>query len=104
MLTAEQIIDLAEENGFRATSYWESSSDGHRLPTRKEISLWLRDIRPEAWEILMSNLTEVPVSLMGTRVVSGSGALDGRLFPEYRALLKGVNEKRAAIGLPPVLD
>jgi len=104
MLTAEQIIDIAEANNIRATSYWEASSEGHRLPKRREISLWLRDVRPEAWEALMSDLTEVPVSLLGTRIVSGSGSLDGRLFPEYVAALERVNEKRAAVGLPPVLN
>lgn len=34
--------------------------------------------------------------------MTGSGATDGLLYPEYRAIIARVNEKRAAVGLEPV--
>lgn len=64
--------------------------------------MWFNGECVDAWVKLMTHLTEVPVSIHGTRQVTGSGATDGRLFPGYAACLKEVNELRAKVGLAPV--
>lgn len=51
----------------------------------------------------MSDLTEVEVSVYGTRQVTGSGATDGLLKPAYAALLAQVNERRDSVGLQRIL-
>lgn len=60
MLTADQVLDLAEKNNIRATSHWESTSEGFRPPKRRRITLWFNEVRPEAWEIIMATPTEIP--------------------------------------------
>lgn len=102
MLTVDQILDLAEANHIRATCYWEDKSTGHRLPKRTGITLNFTSRLPEVWRTLMSDVSEIPVTIFGTRQSTGSGATDNMLYPEYAALLKEVNAKRAEVGLEPV--
>lgn len=52
--------------------------------------------------VFLTNCTEVPVTIYGTRQVTGNGATDNYLYPAYAALLPQVNIKRAAIGLERV--
>ena len=105
MLTVTQVYDMAEENDIRITNVWEtpSTTDGRTVPTPKlvEIRLWFKKEHPLTWATLMSNLSEVPVSISGTRQMTGSGATDGTFYPCYAALLPEVNRRRAAVGLEP---
>ena len=102
MLTAEQIIDLAEANNIDASCYWEDSSKGHRLPKRTRINLSFKGVSPDAWFALMTNNTEVPVRCFGTRPATDNPSTDGRLHPDYAAMLPAVNARRAELELAPI--
>ena len=106
MLSVTQIQDLAEENRLDITNVWETptSTKGREVPSPKlvEIRLWFKKESPLTWATLMSNLTEVDVSVRGTRQMTGSGATDGTFYPCYAALLPEVNRRREAVGLEPL--
>ncbi len=103
MLTVEDIHKLATENGLDFTAHYaETCVKGVEPPKPSRITVWFRQECVPAWEALMSQLTEVPVALYGTRQVTGSGATDGRLFPGYAQRVKDVNQARKAAGLAPV--
>lgn len=89
MLSIQEIEVLADQRGLQLAK--RSGS----------MTIWFQPTRPdtEAWVTLMTDLTEVPVTIYGTRQVTGSGATDNSLFPAYAALLPSVNAKRASIGL-----
>lgn len=106
MLTTTRIYELAEENDLRLTNVWETptTTDGREVPTPKlvEIRLWFTKECPLTWATLLSDVSEVEVSIRGTRRMTGSGATDGTFFPCYAALLPEVNRRREAVGLEPV--
>ena len=100
MLTINAIRDLATCHALVVTTHYPAlTTRGTELPKASSLTVWFKGKAPAAWETLMSDVTEVPVSLHGTRAVTGSGATDDRLLPAYAALLPGVNERRAAVGL-----
>lgn len=89
MLSIQEIEVLADQRGLEMVKRSDS------------MTIWFQPTKPdtEAWVTLMTDLTEVPITIYGTQQVSGSGATDNRLFPAYAALLPSVNAKRAEIGL-----
>jgi hypothetical protein len=102
MLTTEQIHDLAEKHQLRVVCHWESSTHGRALPQLRSLSVYIPPDHVEAWVAIMSDTTAVPVTVTGTRQVTGSGATDDTLFPCYAAELKRVNASRATVGLEPI--
>ncbi len=90
MLSIQEIELLAGKRGLQMAKRRADS-----------VTIWFQPTSPdpEAWATLMTDLTEVPVTIYGTRQVTGSGATDNRLFPAYAALIPDVNAKRASIGL-----
>lgn len=100
MLTASDIRNIAEENDLVIHEYAGIDADGP--PAR--ISIFFDHECPDAWFSLMTNATVVPVRIFGTRIVSGSGAIDGALKDPYAQLLKQVNDARRKIGLDIVLN
>ena len=99
MLTIDQIRKLAKQNDIKLTNHWQAITHDDEPAQLQSMSLRFTREAPEAWATLMSNLSEVPCSLTGTRQVTGSGATDGTFFPCYEALLPEVNLKRKEIGL-----
>ncbi len=100
MLTLEAIQALAKQHNLQLTAHYpQVSTSGIEPPKPKSLTVWFREECVDAWLALMTQLTEVPVSLYGTRQVTGSGATDGRLYPSYAAHLAQVNQARQTIGL-----
>lgn len=100
MLTLQAIQALAQQHNLDLTAHYpQSSSSGIEPPKPKSLTVWFREECVDAWLALMTQLTEVPVSLYGTRQTTGSGATDGRLYPAYAAHLPAVNRARETIGL-----
>lgn len=104
MISVEQIQDLAEKNDIRINYNWDKDHSGPTPPQLLGIRLFFMKRAPEAWATLMMDNTAVPVSIMGTRMVTGSGATDDTLYPEYAQMLPAINVKRAEVGLNPVLN
>lgn len=100
MLTIQDIETLAAEQGLKLHASYPAGQEGQGKP--KSLTVWFNRECVDAWVKLMTQLTEVPVDIYGTRQVTGSGSTDGRLFPGYEACLKQVNDVRAKIGLGPV--
>lgn len=103
MLTIAEIDQLAQKHGLKLNARYPTTAQGVKPPLPTSISIWFQGVCVEAWKTLTTSLTEVPVSIHGTRQVSGSGSIDGRLYPEYEALLGEVNATRATIGLGRIL-
>lgn len=104
MLNVEAIYNLANKHGLKFQAHYGNSNCATlEAPKPKSISISFHAECVAAWKALMTELTEVPVSITGTRQVTGSGATDGRLFPCYEAVVNEVNERRAEIGLAPVI-
>lgn len=99
MLTVAAIEQLALKHGLKLIARYPTIADGVQPPQPTLIIIWFHEVCAEAWKTLTTSLTEVPVSIHGTRQMTGSGSTDGRLFPAYEALLGEVNATRAAIGL-----
>lgn len=98
MLTREQIYDLAEKNNLQLLNHWASVSEGRALPELNKITLFFpRTPVPDAWFTLMTELSEVPVEVRGTRPEVHDG-----LAEAYKERLPEVNSRRAEIGLTPV--
>ncbi|MNR71857.1 hypothetical protein D3C71_25360 [compost metagenome] len=107
MLTAAEIQTIAQSAGARCTFGWKlpesyTSDLASPQPVLAGIRVLFERPDPSAWAQLMSAKTEVPVEILGTRRVSGSGAIDGTLEPVYADLLDQVNVKRREVGLVPV--
>lgn len=94
MITVSQVLDLADKYNLSLHSQWEQSTNGREFPKRLHMTLSLFAVLPDVWEFLMSDNTEVPLRLVGTR----PGNHD-TLRPEFAELLPKVNAKRAALGL-----
>lgn len=100
-LTDLEALAKAHDLDFRAR-FPETTAADLTPPRPTAVSIRFKGVKPDAWRTLMTNLTEVDVSISGTRTVTGSGATDDMLFPEYRAMLPEVNARRAEIGLQRV--
>lgn len=96
VLSLEDIECLAEAHGLNVT--FRRGAGG------KNVVLWFKGDQAESWALLMTSLTEVPVTVRGTRRVTGSGATDGTLHEAYAARLAEVNATRMKIGLEPVCN
>ena len=102
MLTLTQIQELSDQHALKLSVQYPTFKSGSLTPPKPtRVLVTFEKEAPDAWEAFMTQLTEVPVELFGTRVVSGSGALDGRLMPGYLALLPRVNSERKTMGLSP---
>lgn len=99
MLTIEDIKSVVEANGIEVFARYPEIREGFTPPKPIALTLYFREEKPDAWQVLMSDLTEVPVAINGTRISSPSGAIDGSLYPAYAARLSTVNEARAKVGL-----
>jgi hypothetical protein len=102
MLTIQDIHELAKRHNIEFRARYDTSANDLTPPKPEYISLWFTEESVDAWRELMTKPTEVPVRLNGTRQVSGNGAIDGRLFDGYKAILGEVNAARAEIGLDRV--
>lgn len=103
ILSLHEIEQLTQQHGLSVSVYrGEACVSGGSLPAPKRISVRFKDECVPAWRTLMTHLTEVPVSIYGTRTVTGSGATDDQLLPGYRAILDEINRARAQIGLDRV--
>jgi hypothetical protein len=113
VLKVPDIFALTNETPVEVTCYYAKSGYKGAPPhTPERISLWfppldkqtpgMREALAGRWEALMSNLSEVPVDIHGTRITHPSGNLDGALASEYQARKAVVNAARAQIGLPAV--
>jgi hypothetical protein len=103
MLSIQAIQQLAKEHSLKLTAHYpQTSTEGIEPPAPRSLTVWFREEAVDAWEPLMTQLTEVPVSIYGTRTVTGSGATDDQLYPAYKARLPHVNATRKLIGLEPV--
>lgn len=98
MLTLQDLKQLAESHGLEIRARYPAA-DGLTPSQPTSVIVWFEEVCVEAWRTLMTNLTEMPVSIYGTRMSTGSGATDGTLYPAYAAALPDVNVARAAIGL-----
>lgn len=97
MITVSQVLDLADKHNLPLHSEWERSTNGRDFPKRLQMHLSMFKPMPEVWEFLMSDLSEVPVRIRGSRP-----GIHDTLHPEYVPLLPRINEKRAALNLEPV--
>lgn len=96
MLTLGDLQEFAKRHELQlSVRHGRSSGQDQAV----EASIWFTKERPDAWRQLLTTLTEVPITIYGTRQMTGSGATDDRLFPCYAALLDQVNAERRAIGL-----
>lgn len=103
MLTVEAIAQLAQDHNLEFVAHYpQSTAAGLVPPSPTSLSVRFREECVDAWFALMTQLTQVPVRISGTRQVTGSGATDDRLYPGYRARLAEVNQLRATVGLSPV--
>ena len=103
MWTIDAIRALARDHGLEVTTHWPSSSTtSPEAPKPSSLTLWFKEPAPVAWQALMSEPTEIPVAVYGTRQSTGSGATDGMLHPGYAALLDVVNARRVEAGLERV--
>ena len=102
MLTIQAIKDLAKKYNLEVSYRHSSVLSSCENPKPISITIWFKEESVEAWETLMSQRSEIPVNIYGSRQVSGSGAIDGRLFPGYMAILDRVNVERQKVGLPIV--
>ena len=100
MLTLDAIQAIAQANDLDVLANYSSTSlRGLQPPKPNALTVWFRHESVDAWVELMTQLTEVPLSIHGTRQCTGSGATDGRLYPGYAARLDEVNAERAKVGL-----
>ncbi|MCC5610973.1 hypothetical protein LC612_30550 [Nostoc sp. CHAB 5834] len=99
MLKIEDIQKIAEDNGIEVLARYPQYCEGFTPPKPISLTLYFREEKVDAWQVLMSDLTEVPVSINGTRISSPSGAIDGSLYPAYASRLSIVNAARATVGL-----
>lgn len=103
ILSLHDIEQMALQHGLEVSVYrGEAGVSGGDLPRPKRISVRFKGECVPAWRTLMTHLTEAPVSIYGTRTVTGSGATDDQLLPGYRAILDEVNHARTQIGLDRV--
>lgn len=103
VLSVNEIKALACSNGLDVREHFPKGSvENGKSPSPVALSVWFREESADVWEKLMSSLTEVPVTVLGTRQVTGSGATDNILYPAYAERLSGVNSIRASIGLEPI--
>lgn len=102
MLSIEKIHEIAEANNIEVTNSWQPTSAGRSAPRCLGMILRFREVKPQAWAELLSDIAEVPLTVYGTRVSTSSGATDNRLDPAYAALLPAVNARRAELGLSTV--
>ena len=103
MLSIENIFNLAGSHPISVTSHYDActqTSNAPPKPSRMSVRFHADD--PEVWSLRMTELTEVPVSMFGTRKVTGNGATEDLFKPAYSALLGEVNAKRAGLGLATV--
>lgn len=102
MLSVDELQEFAKRHdlGMRVR-YGVTSARGGQPPAASA-TIWFKREQPDAWRELMTSLTQIPVTIYGTRQVTGSGSTDNRLYPAYAALLKEVNSAREAIGLERV--
>lgn len=102
-LSVEAIAALGTHHGLQVSMRYPACTlPPGELPKADTIFVAFSQVNADVWELLMSSQTDVPVELSGTRQVSGNGAIDGRLFPEYAQRLNAVNKARNALGLSVV--
>ena len=106
VLSISEVHDIAQNAGLTFRAQYDRSVIGLKPPAPVQLHVRFNGeaVNVEAWMTLMSSLTEVPVALTGTRQISGSGAIDGTLFPAYREQLDVVNKARNIAGLTPVYN
>jgi hypothetical protein len=105
MLTIENIIAIGQAHGLEIRlQYPAQSCEAGIAPKASEIRVTFprSDFKPDAWFELVSNTTEIPVNIQGTRQVSGSGSIDGSLYPVYAERLQEANVLRSNCGLSPL--
>lgn len=104
VLTVNEILSMASSNGLDVTAqYPKGYVTCGEVPRPVSLTVWFRKESVDVWEKLMSSLAEVPVNILGTRQMTGSGATDDRLYPVYAARLDVVNSVRASIGLERIV-
>lgn len=99
MITVSQVLDLADKHNLPLHSTWEEHTRGREFPKRLSMTLSMHKPLPDVWEFLMSDVSEVPVRIMGSRP-----GMHDTLHPEYVPLLPRINEKRAALNLERVTN
>jgi len=105
--TLEELIQILDQNKIK---YYGETSETVIYPAmKKEYKGYIRihfspeNPLPDVWEsILISNIKGIEVSVSGTRIVSGNGAIDGMLLPEYAMRRESLNEKRKSLGFQPI--
>lgn len=112
-LDVQSILALTDETPIDVTFYYPQSGCKGQPPHKPEQimlhfppldkqSPGMQEALAGRWEALTSHLTEVPVSILGTRISHPSGSLDGNLAPAYQKRLPAVNEARAKLGLDTI--
>lgn len=64
--------------------------------------VYLKHSDPEFWEMFHTSPMARDYGMFGSRIISGNGAIDGSLKPEYKEILPRVNAKRALVGATPI--
>ena len=100
VLSLSDLEALALEHNLELSGHYPATMlKGLEPPRPVSLRIRFSRVAPEAWRILMTRLTEIPVSIHNTRRVTGSGATDNSLYPEYEVLRDEVNKARSQIGL-----
>lgn len=105
VLSLEDIRALAQEHGLEITAHERPLPPGRTRVASKpsvEVVIHFKEENAPAWKAIMSVPTLIPVAVYGTRIVTGSGATDGRLKAAYAEILEEVNTTRARHGLFPI--
>ena len=99
-LHAADIVALADRAGAAIQPEWLRHLQGPRgMPLNERVLVWFNRDAPDEWEAMMSKPVALNVSVMGTRIATGSGATDGMLKDCYAQRLEAVNAQRRARGL-----
>lgn len=94
-LTAQQIRDIAAAHDIQVTNHWNAVSVGSEPPTLNRMSLVFTREAPEAFDVLMSAIKEVPIAISGTRQTALSNTMTAPGFPAGADRLTPVNAPHA---------
>lgn len=104
-LTISDILDLADQHELTVRAHYPAQTlDARQTPKPTGLSVFFNSVQPQAWQVLMTHLAEIPVVVFGTRQSHASGALDDQLYPEYAALLPQVNPIRSQLNLAQIWE
>lgn len=107
-LSALQVIRLARSQNVQVDGILTTTTVVRtgKKQTEARLAVFFKRPKPDLWATLLTSHYKegVHVSIGGTRVISGNGAVDGMLLPPYKKRLEAVNAKRAKMGLKPILN